>query len=156
MDIVIETPKGSVVKYKYDEKLKLFRLLKALPEGMAFPFDFGFVPGTKGEDDDPLDIMVISEFTTVPGAVVDGKLIGCLQAIQKNDGREYRNDRFIAVLTCSRVFGCMNDINELPSRIVEELKLFFANYIHAEGKEIEIKKVLGEKEAFPLLYKQVE
>jgi len=156
MDIIIETPKGSPVKYKYDNEKKQFKLLKALPEGMVFPFDFGFVPGTRGEDEDPLDVIVISEFSSFPGCIVDGRLIGSLQAIQKNEGKEIRNDRYIAVMTSSRIFGCMTDVSELPSRLVDELKYFFINYLRAEGKELDIPKVLGEKEAFSTLYRQVE
>ena len=56
IDIIVETPKGSTQKYDYDKKKNLFRLHKILPSGMAFPYDFGFVPGTKGEDGNPLDI----------------------------------------------------------------------------------------------------
>jgi inorganic pyrophosphatase len=156
MDIIIETPKGSPVKYKYDQEKRQFKLLKALPEGMIFPFDFGFVPGTRGEDEDPLDIIVISEFSSFPGCVVEGRLIGSLMAVQQNDGKEIRNDRYVAVMTGSRIFGCMTDIKELPPRLVEELKQFFINYLRAEGKELEIPKVLNEKEAFSTLYRQVE
>jgi inorganic pyrophosphatase len=156
MEITIETPKGSPVKYKYDPEHKHFRLLKALPEGMTFPFDFGFVPGTIGEDNDPLDVLVISEFSTFPGCVTEGRLIGCIEAVQREEGREIRNDRFLAVCTRSRIFGCMKDVSEIPTRLIEEIKLFFVNYMAAEGKELVVKSILNEKDAFPLMYKQVE
>jgi inorganic pyrophosphatase len=58
MRVIIETPRGSRNKYKYDELKKNFELKKVLPTGAVFPYDFGFIPGTKGEDGDPVDIMV--------------------------------------------------------------------------------------------------
>ncbi len=71
MDIIIETPKGSRQKYSFDKDTKLFRLKKVLAPGLVFPFDFGFIPGTKGEDGDPLDMMVISEYQGFPGCIMD-------------------------------------------------------------------------------------
>jgi inorganic pyrophosphatase len=62
VDVVIETPKGSAQKYDYDPDTHFFKLKKILPSGMVFPYDFGFVPDTRGEDGDPLGVIVISEF----------------------------------------------------------------------------------------------
>jgi inorganic pyrophosphatase len=59
VNVVIDTPRGSRCKYKYDEKTGLFRLAKLLPLGASFPYDFGFVPSTRGEDGDPLDVLVL-------------------------------------------------------------------------------------------------
>lgn len=67
IEIVVETPKGSAQKYDYDPKSRFFKMSKILPSGMVFPYDFGFVPDTKGEDGDPLDMIVISEFNSFPG-----------------------------------------------------------------------------------------
>src|SRR4051812_46579587 len=74
MDIIIETPKGSRQKYTYNKELKLFRLKKVLAPGLVFPFDFGFIPGTKGEDGDPFDVLVLSEYQTFPGCIVDVRI----------------------------------------------------------------------------------
>src|SRR5436190_20703711 len=108
IDIIIETPKGSAEKYDYDPDLHLFKLKKILPEGMVFPYDFGFIPGTKGEDGDPLDIIVISEFHSFPGCIIKGKIIGGIKAEQsekKRSDKMIRNDRFIAVPKVSKMFG---------------------------------------------------
>ena len=61
IEIIIETPKGSRNKYKYNEKKETFKLNKILPVGFSFPFDFGIIPGTKGDDGDPLDILIHSD-----------------------------------------------------------------------------------------------
>ena len=61
INCIIETPKGSSVKYDYDPTLGTLALMKVMPAGLVFPFDFGYIPGTLGEDGDPLDVIVISE-----------------------------------------------------------------------------------------------
>jgi len=67
LEIIIETPKGSRNKYKYNEKKENFKLKKILPIGFSFPFDFGLIPGTKGDDSDPLDIILITQQSTFTG-----------------------------------------------------------------------------------------
>ena len=80
MDIVIESPRATHVKYKYDPKKKIFRLRRVLPLGMVFPYDFGFIPDTAGEDGDPLDALVLSEIASFTGAHLTCRLIGALKA----------------------------------------------------------------------------
>lgn len=103
--VVIETPKGSANKYDFNPEFAGFELAKTLPEGMTFPFDFGFIPSTKGGDGDPLDILVLMDFPAATGCVVNAWLIGCLQAKQKETHKKpVRNDRFIAVAKDSRTW----------------------------------------------------
>lgn len=135
MDIVIETPKGSRIKYKYDENHKLFRLRKILPEGLVFPFDFGFIPGTKGEDGDPIDVLVISEFQGFPGCLMDCRIIGCIQAEQSSNGKKIRNDRFLAVPEQSGVFENAISIEDIPFTFITQIEKFFTNYLEGEGKK---------------------
>ena len=94
--VVIEAPAGSRNKYKYDRDLGMFLLHKILPAGSAFPFDFGFVPGTLAQDDDPLDVMVLGEEATFTGCVVTVRLLGVIGAKQKDKGKTVRNDRLLA------------------------------------------------------------
>ncbi|MGN6353764.1 MAG: inorganic diphosphatase [Parafilimonas sp.] len=68
---IVETPRGSNAKYNYDEQHSGFKLKKLLPAGMVFPFDFGFIPSTKGGDGDPLDVIIISEIKSFPGCIMD-------------------------------------------------------------------------------------
>ncbi|MEO5563220.1 MAG: inorganic diphosphatase [Chitinophagaceae bacterium] len=136
MDIVIETPKGSRIKYKYDENHKLFRLKKILPAGLVFPFDFGFIPGTKGEDGDPIDILIISEFQGFPGCLMDCRIIGCIQVEQTFEGKTIRNDRFLGVPEKSAVFENAISIEDIPSTIITQIEAFFVNYMEGEGKSI--------------------
>ena len=151
MDIIIETPKGSSEKYKYDEALRLFRLHKTLPAGLVFPFDFGFIPGTEGDDGDPLDVLVISEFRAFPGCIMDCRLVGCIETEQFHEGAKLRNDRFLAVPEQSRVFENAISIEDIPSTLIIEIESFFINYMHGEGKELHILGNLNASQAISLL-----
>src|SRR4051812_34905960 len=107
--VIIETPKGSAFKYTYEPEKHLFKLSKVLPAGMTFPFDFGFIPDTKGEDGDPLDIIVIAEFETFSGCMMDWHGNGGIKAEQtEHDGNTMRNDRFIGVPVVSQLFADIN------------------------------------------------
>src|SRR4051812_36568224 len=103
VNVVIETPKGSRNKIAYDPQRKLFELKSVLPTGWAFPFDFGFIPGTRGEDGDPLDVLVLMDEPACTGCLVRSRLIGVIRAKQtERNGDRQRNDRLIAVFAKSR------------------------------------------------------
>jgi Inorganic pyrophosphatase len=89
--VVVETPRGSRAKFAYDPKLETFILSKSLLTGLTYPHDWGFVPSTKADDGDPLDIMVIHDAATFPGIVLTCRIIGILQIEQKQ--REGRAER---------------------------------------------------------------
>src|SRR5437588_54678 len=76
LNVIIETAKGSRNKLKYDSKRGLFQLGKVLPRGTIFPFDFGFIPSTRAEDGDPLDILVLMDEPTYPGCLICCRLPG--------------------------------------------------------------------------------
>ena len=80
VNAVIETPRGNRTKLAFDAKLKAFAVKKVLPQGMSFPFDFGFVPSTRGEDDDPVDVLVLMDEALPTGTVVPSRLIGVIEA----------------------------------------------------------------------------
>ncbi|MDN3548486.1 inorganic diphosphatase [Mucilaginibacter aquaedulcis] len=153
INIVIETPKGSTCKYNYDADQKCFRLKKILPAGMTFPFDFGFIPDTKGGDGDPLDVMVISELSTFPGCCIDCRIIGVFKVEQTGpDGKTIRNDRFFAIPEVSQLFKDVKDIEDLPGTIIDQLESFFKNYIRQEGKQLEVVERLGATAARRMIY----
>jgi len=151
MEVIVESPGGSSVKYKFDKKSNKFKLLKALPTGMVFPFDFGFIPGTKGEDGDPLDVLLVSEFRTFPGCVIDCRIVGCIVAEQQKEDRMIRNDRFIGVPEQSRVYAGIHTISDIPSRLITEIDQFFVNYLKAEGKKLSILNHFNSQQALELI-----
>jgi inorganic pyrophosphatase len=75
---VVETPRGSKAKIKFDSKLKTFTLSKPLLVGLAYPYDWGFIPGTKAEDGDPVDALIIHKAATFPGLVLTCRVIRCV------------------------------------------------------------------------------
>src|ERR1700741_1160684 len=85
--VVIETPRGSRNKYSYDPECDCMQLSTVLPEGMVFPYDFGFIPAPLGDDGDPLDILILMDEPVVPGGVVRARLIGAIEAEQKEKGK---------------------------------------------------------------------
>ena len=97
-NVVVETPKGCRNKFKFDEAAGLFRLGGVLPAGAVFPFDFGYLPATQGDDGDPLDVLILMDEPAFPGCVVAARLVGVIEAEQtEKGGRPERNDRLIAV-----------------------------------------------------------
>ncbi|MCW3112994.1 MAG: Inorganic diphosphatase [Segetibacter sp.] len=128
INAIVETPKGSRNKYAYDETTDLIKLKKALPAGMVFPFDFGFIPSTIAEDGDPMDILVLTDAPTFPGCLVESKVLGIIKVEQEEDGEKVRNDRVIAVQLQSRLYSSVNNIDELPEGLVKEIVNFFASY----------------------------
>ena len=84
---VVESPRGSRAKFKFDPALKVFTLNRALILGIAYPYDWGFIPSTMAEDGDPLDVMIFHDVPTFPGVVMACEPIGALLVTQKkSDG----------------------------------------------------------------------
>jgi inorganic pyrophosphatase len=129
IEVVIETPKGSRNKFNYDSRSHRFKLSKVLPEGMVFPYDFGFVPSTKGADGDPIDVLVLVDEPTFPGCLLECRLIGILEAEQKAmDEEKERNDRLIAVAQQSLVFAGISHLRDLNQTVLKQIEAFFVNY----------------------------
>ncbi|HEV7719304.1 MAG TPA: inorganic diphosphatase [Arsenicitalea sp.] len=131
VNAIIETPKGSRAKFKFDEKLGVMAFDKVLPLGFSFPYDFGFIPSTRGEDGDPLDILLMLDFPLPTGTLIEVKLVGVLEAEQtEDDGKTVRNDRLLGVPAVTSARG-----EPLTDRIFEEIEAFFIDYDRRFGKE---------------------
>ena len=153
LKVIIETPRGSALKYQYDNNSHLFKLKKILPVGMVFPYDFGFLPGTKGEDGDPLDILIVSEFNSFPGCVMECRIIGGFKARQteKKNGKEIRNDRFFGVPVLSSVFSNVIELKHLPAEKIDQLEEFFIQYNKIEGKDFKVQEKMTSKKSVQLI-----
>jgi inorganic pyrophosphatase len=145
---IIECPKGINHKLNYNEETRSFKLRKVLPAGLVFPYDFGMIPGTKGEDGDPLDIIILSEITGFPGLEVDCRIVGALQCEQtETNGDTMRNDRYLGVIEQSELYANINDLDDLPSDMISQLEAFFKNYNEQSGKQFKVLKQLNADEA---------
>ena len=137
--VVIETPKGTPNKLKYDPEANVFRLSKVLPAGLVFPFDFGFLAGTAAPDGDPLDVLVLMDAPVVPGCVVMSRLIGVLQCEQAEAGkRPVRNDRVIAVADASLTHRGTRTIADVSRTLLDEIESFFEAYNRAERRRFRV------------------
>lgn len=124
-----------------------------MPAAMVFPFDFGFIAETKGEDGDPLDVVIISEIKSFPGCVMDCRIIGALTAKQTENGKTVRNDRYIGIPEVSQMFAETKSINDLPDTILEQIEHFFMNYNELANKKFKPLKRIDVKQAYKLLNK---
>ncbi len=151
--VVIETPKGSRNKFKYDENLGCYRLNKVLPEGMSFPYDFGFVPQTKAEDGDPLDVLLLMDQPAYPGIVVESRIVGVIEAEQTDGDKTIRNDRVLAVSIDSHTHADIKHPSDLNSKMIEELEQFFVAYNREDGKKFKLLGCKGMKTGMKLIKK---
>src|SRR6202035_280241 len=110
---IIETPKGRRNKFDYDPHFGLFKLGGVLPEGLAFPFDFGFIPSTLGDDGDPLDVLVLMDEPAHVGCLLDVRIIGVIEAEQTKGGKTEVNDRLLAVAIHSYSHEDLSTIDDM-------------------------------------------
>jgi inorganic pyrophosphatase len=150
--VIIETPKGTRNKFRYAPDLGLFELGGLLPEGMFFPFDFGFVPGTLADDGDPIDVMVLMDEPAHVGCVLDVRIVGVIEAEQADKGgRKEANNRLLAVAVHSYTHENAVTIRDIDKTLLDQLDAFFVNYNKSRGKKFRVKGRSGPKGASRLL-----
>jgi inorganic pyrophosphatase len=154
--IIIETPKGFRSKFKYDPDTNLFMLGGLLPEGMAFPFDFGFVPSTLGEDGDPLDVMVLMDAPAHVGCLIEIRILGVIEAEQTEDGKTDRNDRLLGAAIHSYDHQDLDSIDDVSKTLLDQVEAFFISYNKQRGKKFKVISVGGPKKALKLLKQGVK
>ena len=148
---IIETPKGSRNKFDYDPGSNLFKLGGLLPEGMMFPFDFGFIPSTLGDDGDPVDVMVLMDAPAHAGCLIDVRIIGIIEAKQTQDGKTESNDRLLAVAVHSYEHEDLETIDEVSKTLLSQVEEFFVSYNKQRGKKFKITGTGGPKKALKFL-----
>jgi inorganic pyrophosphatase len=127
-------------------------LKKVLPAGMEFPYDFGFIPGTTGEDGDFVDAMVLMDHYTYPGCLVECRLIGALLAEQtEKDGSTMRNDRFIMIPVKMKESNDIKNIKDLNKNMLDSIVSFFENYNRRENKVFTLLSIAESEEAHKVL-----
>ena len=136
---VVEAQRGSANKLKYDPATGVFVLHKVLPPGSVFPFDFGFVPATLGEDGDPLDVLVLMDEPAAPGVVVPCRLVGVIEATQRatrdtRAARGIRNDRLVAVADRTHRYAACRSLRDVGDPLLDEIEAFFVFYNERFGK----------------------
>ena len=148
---IIETPKGCRNKFDYDPDSGLFLLAGLLPEGMMFPFDFGFIPSTLGEDGDPLDILVLMDAPAHVGCLIEIRLIGIIEAEQTEDGKTVSNDRLLGAAIHSYDHEDLESIKDVSKTLLEQLEEFFISYNKQRGKKFKVTGTGGPEKAMKFL-----
>lgn len=133
---IIEIPKNTRAKYELDKKSGMLILDRVLFASMYYPANYGFIPQTYCDDNDPLDILVLSQITIVPMCIVSAKVIGVMRML---DGGEL-DDKIIAVAENDMSVNHINDVTELPAHFFKELRNFFEDYKKLENKTVEVAK----------------
>jgi inorganic pyrophosphatase len=157
VQVLVETPRGCRNKYKLDAETGQTKLSKVMPEGMVFPYDFGLFPGTRSEDGDPLDVLILHDEPTFPGCQIDCRLIGVLRVHQKDgNGKEVRNDRVVAVAEASVLYASVMEIADVEPKVVKQIEDFFVNYQKVRDVEVTLMGRGGSAEARQTLIKASE
>jgi inorganic pyrophosphatase len=124
VEAVIEIPRGSQHKYKYDPKVRAFRLKRVLYSAVHYPADYGFIPETLAPDGDPLDIMVLLYEPTFPGCLVPSRPIGGL-GLRDQKGKDAK---ILAVPTGDRRYDGIRNLDDVDPHWLREIETFFATY----------------------------
>lgn len=134
VDAVIEIPKLSRNKYEYDKAEEIFRLDRVLHSPLHYPVDYGFIPETYEDDDDPVDVMVFGDEPSFQGSVLKVRPIGLLRML--DEGRP--DDKVLAVPLGNPRFAQVKELKEMPDHLLKELTHFFSIYKELEGKETKV------------------
>src|SRR5438270_9373477 len=149
--VIIETPKGSRNKFAFNQDERIFELKKVLPAGMAFPYDFGFVPSTEADDGDPVDVLVLMDEPAFPGCLLKCRPIGVIQGEQGDKKKKVRNDRILAVEKDAHSWADIKTIGDLGRQFVRELEEFFVEYHKLTGKKYRVLDLKGPQQARKLI-----
>jgi inorganic pyrophosphatase len=134
--MVVESPRGATVKLKFEPVLNAFRVKRSLPQGLAYPFDWGFIPGTRGADGDPVDAMVLHGTGTYPGVIMNCRALGVVDVTQKKPSGRISNPRLIVVPTWYQ--APEGEVCELSHQFQQEIESFFATAGYFAGADPKI------------------
>src|SRR5690349_2407545 len=150
--VVVESPKGSTVKLKYESALPAFVVTRGLPLGVAYPYDWGFIPGTLALDGDPVDALVLHDAGTYPGVVLSCIVIGMVLVRKDTEAAGRVDDaRVIAVPTWNDRLGPLERATDLPKRMREELEQFLLSTTFFTDKRTELRGWKGKSAAQALI-----
>ena len=149
---VIEISKGSNMKYELDKKTGLLTLDRVLYTATYYPMNYGFIPRTYGDDNDPLDVLVLCSQPIQPMTLVRSYPIGVMYMEDGGKGDE----KIIAISYGDPTYTGYTDVKELPKHIFEELGHFFSIYKQLEKKTTTVKEIGGPIEAVAVIEKAIE
>lgn len=133
---IIEIPKNTRAKYELDKESGLLKLDRVLYSSVYYPANYGFIPRTYCDDDDPLDIVILSQLEIQPLCIVPAKVIGVMRMMDNGE----MDDKIIAVAATDMSVSHINDVSELPDHFFRELQNFFEDYKKLEHKTVVVEQ----------------
>ena len=149
--VFIEIPMGSKVKYELDKRTGLLRVDRVLYSAVHYPANYGFMPRTYCDDEDPLDVLVLGE-EVAPGVLLRAHAIGVMR-MRDDKGID---DKIIAVHVDDPSYADYHSIKDLPPHRLRELQRFFMDYKTLEGKTVEVDEPLGREDAMRVLHEAID
>jgi inorganic pyrophosphatase len=146
-EAVIEIPFGSSVKYEMDKVSGLIRLDRILFSAVYYPANYGFIPQTLAEDDDPLDVLVMCQESVVPLTIIHARTVGLMTMIDAGK----KDHKIIAVATNDPEYDHYKEAIEMPPHRITQLRRFFQDYKQLEGKVVEVDEIQPAAKAFPII-----
>ena len=143
MNVIIEIPRGSQNKYEIDKKTGMIALDRVLHTAQIYPFDYGFVPRTLWDDDDALDVVLLTTVPLVPGVLVRARPVAILPMV---DGGE-ADEKVIAVPADDPRFADIKDLADLNKHTLKEIAHFFVTYKKLQNKEVSVGEFEGRSAA---------
>ncbi len=140
---IIEIPQNSANKYEYDGKLGVFRMDRALYSPMHYPGDYGFIPGTLADDNDPLDVLVLVQQPSFPGCLIEVRPVGILNMVDNDE----HDQKVLAVPTKNPRYDQIHTMDQIFSHVKREIEHFFTIYKELEGKVTKMEGWGGPREA---------
>ena len=144
---LIEIPLGSNVKYELDKTTGLLRVDRIIHSAVFYPANYGFIPQTYAEDNDPLDVLVLCQEAVQPLALIKARAIGVMTMIDSGAS----DDKIIAVATNDPEFSEYLEARDLPNHRLLVLRRFFQDYKQLEGKAVEVDEIRPAGEAYPII-----
>ena len=141
--MIVEIPKNATNKYEYDGRLGLFRLDRALYSPMHYPGDYGFIPGTLAEDNDPMDILCLVQEPSFTGCLIEVRPVGILNMVDQEEG----DQKVLAVPTRNPRYDQIHTIDQVFPHVLREVEHFFAIYKELEGRVTKMQGWGGPREA---------
>ncbi|MFY9783522.1 MAG: inorganic diphosphatase [Acidimicrobiales bacterium] len=148
VNVIVEIPRFSQNKYEYDHDTHTIKLDRHLLVAMGYPAEYGFIPDTLGGDGDPLDALVITEFPTFPGCLIESRILGMCIMTDENG----RDEKLICVPSYDKKWKVATDIGDVPKEILDRIAHFFTVYKDLdEGKWVKVENYVGRAEALQVL-----
>ena len=149
INVIIEIPKGSKNKYEIDKESGLIKLDRAMKTAQDYPFDYGFVPQSFWEDNDPLDVILLTTYPLHPGILVEARPVAVMWMTDGGD----RDDKIIAVPKDDPRFENVKDLEDVNKHTIKEIQHFFETYKTIEDKQVKVSGVEGREKALEIVNK---